>query len=80
MKTNFVERFSIEMKCKRHAQQMCVHQPYKSAVAEHSIIEGCCIIFKDVVVLARKVGYMYYSVKDVIEIKLHLDILSRRTE
>jgi hypothetical protein len=47
----------IETKCKEHTRHLCLNQPEKSAVAEHSTELGHQIKFKDTEVLTKTAGY-----------------------
>jgi hypothetical protein len=49
---------SIEARCKEHMRHICLDQPEKSAVAEHSMNTGNQIDFINITILDRTSGYM----------------------
>jgi hypothetical protein len=68
---------SVESRLKEHQRHICLEQPYKSAVAEHSVDLGRHIQFHNTSVLATKTQHMDGIVKEVIEIELHRNSMSR---
>jgi hypothetical protein len=62
---------SIETRCKEHRGDICLDQPDKSAVAEHSINAGHCISFSNTIILDRTSSYMDHLVKEAIGIRLN---------
>jgi hypothetical protein len=55
----------------QHPRCICLHQPEKSAVAEHRISRDDCIDFSGISILDRKKRYVDRLVKEAIEIHLN---------
>jgi hypothetical protein len=62
---------SIEARCKEHMRHICLDQPEKSAVAEHSVNTGHQIDFSNITVWDRTLGYMNRVVKEATHIRLN---------
>jgi hypothetical protein len=62
---------SIEMRRKEHRRHICLDQPDKSVVVEHSINIGHCIDFSNTIFWDRTSSYMDCLVKEAIGIRLN---------
>jgi hypothetical protein len=56
------------MRCKQHTRHFQLHQPQKSAIAEHTIHTGQ---FNNTCRLAKVKGYVDHLMKEAIKIQLH---------
>jgi hypothetical protein len=61
----------IKARCKEHMRHICLAQPEKSAVAEHSVNTGHQIDFSNITILDRTSGYMDQVVKEAIHMRLN---------
>jgi hypothetical protein len=68
---------SIETRCKEHMRYIRLHQPQKSAVAEHSVNTGHQIDFSNITILDRTLGYMERIMKEAIHIRLNKENFNR---
>jgi hypothetical protein len=68
---------STETRRKEHTSYLPLHQPDKSAVAEHSRELHHRIKFKNTKVPAKTTGCMDRFVKEAIEIRLHSNNVNR---
>jgi hypothetical protein len=62
---------SIDARCKEHMRHICLDQPEKSVVAEHSVNTGHQIDFSNITILDGTSGYMDRVVKEAIHIRLN---------
>jgi hypothetical protein len=67
----------VDVRLKEHQRHICLEQPDKSAVAEHSVDFGHHIRFHNTSVLATKTQYMDRIVREAIEIELRRNSMNR---
>jgi hypothetical protein len=67
----------MDIRLTEHQQHIRLEHPDKSAVAEHSINQGCRIQFHNSSILATKTRYMESTVRESIEIELHPYYINR---
>jgi hypothetical protein len=53
-----------------------MHQPYRSAVKEHSTESGHCIIIQDTKIVDKASRYTNLLVKEAVELRLHVNNVS----
>lgn len=68
---------TIKARYKEHQRYICLHQPEKSAVAEHSTSTDHCINFSGTSILDRTSGYVDCLVKEANEIHLNKNNFNR---